>query len=91
MSVGNSPESSSQRILVGIILVGRLGIPRTNHYNMGTTHFVKGPLVTACLVTRLYIEDGDNLSMEIGRTPRMRWRGLLVDLLAKHLSNGGSF
>ena len=28
MSIGNSPEVSSQRILVGMILVGRLGIVR---------------------------------------------------------------
>ena len=28
ISIGNFPETSSQRILVGIILVGRLGMPK---------------------------------------------------------------
>ena len=32
MFIGNFPEELSQEILVGIIFVGRLGIPPINHW-----------------------------------------------------------
>ena len=45
MSIGNCPESLSQRILVGMILVGRLGVATSAVAAMRTQTVVLIPMV----------------------------------------------